>query len=204
MRNREWIKDTEAELEKGNGIVVFDMMCYFPYANQKDLAFDFGLGMEELCYKYNHRYPNKGCVTISKKEGRKVCKYGYPVAVPLDEEQLMICHMDIGIKDKTIKVAFPVRAKVTKEKPICGLTCRFDFDDGKLMITTYIPIEGKQGCRQKLYCNREIPEDQKEWYNEENYVVMQVGGVNEEKHLLTYDTLVDLAPDTLNHFYIGY
>lgn len=78
MHGEEVINELGEEISKGKGCIVFD----FPYADQDFLIFKFKLGEEELePYKYNHRYPNKDYVTISKKMGRRVSRIGYPVFV---------------------------------------------------------------------------------------------------------------------------
>ena len=123
MHGEEVINELGEEISKGKGCIVFDFACYFPYADQDFLIFKFKLGEEELePYKYNHRYPNKDYVTISKKMGRRVSRIGYPVFVDLNEEYFFILEIEVGIKDyKTVKLDFPVIVKLTEEKPVCNL-----------------------------------------------------------------------------------
>ena len=67
MHGEEVVNELSEEISKGKGCIVFDFACYFPYADQDILIFKFKLGEEELePYKYNHRYPNRDYVTISK------------------------------------------------------------------------------------------------------------------------------------------
>lgn len=117
MHGEEVINELGEEISKGKGCIVFDFACYFPYADQDFLIFKFKLGEEELePYKYNHRYPNKDYVTISKKMGRRVSRIGYPVFVDLNEEYFFILEIEVGIKDyKTVKLDFPVIVKLTEE-----------------------------------------------------------------------------------------
>ena len=98
MHGEEVINELGEEISKGKGCIVFDFACYFPYADQDFLIFKFKLGEEELePYKYNHRYPNKDYVTISKKMGRRVSRIGYPVFVDLNEEYFFILEIAMFI-----------------------------------------------------------------------------------------------------------
>ena len=102
MHGEEVINELGEEISKGKGCIVFDFACYFPYADQDFLIFKFKLGEEELePYKYNHRYPNKDYVTISKKMGRRVSRIGYPVFVDLNEEYFFILEIEVGINARS-------------------------------------------------------------------------------------------------------
>lgn len=76
-----------------NCVLNVDMCFWFPPNLYKTLFFDFALleKLEDLqnafskednlnsIKKFNHRYPNKYTVTLSRKLGRKLCKTGFPV-----------------------------------------------------------------------------------------------------------------------------
>lgn len=128
----EIIKD-EIQLLDNECCIVFDFGCYFPYANFEILTFDFSLGMEEFeDYKINHRYRNKNYQTISKKYGRKVSKVGYPYILKLDEQIPFLLSLKVGIKKQYITIILPIETNMTKDKPICGLSLRYNFDKSQI------------------------------------------------------------------------
>lgn len=146
------------KISEGKGCIVFDFGCYFPYSNQDVLTFNFKIGEEKLeQYKCNHRYPNKGYVTISKKMGRKVSKLGYPYFVDLDEEQIMLLEIEVGIRDNTLHLIFPINVKLTKDKPVCSLTWHFYFNNDKANFdfTSYYKCKDG-GWKRTVWTNREI------------------------------------------------
>lgn len=118
MYREEVVNELGEEISKGRGSIVFDFACYFPYVQQNLLIFNFNLGKEELePYKYNHRYPNKDYVTISKKMRRRVSRLGYPVFVNLNEEYFFILEIEIGIKDYNYsKTWFSCNCKINRGK----------------------------------------------------------------------------------------
>ena len=130
MYNDEIFNELGEEIANGKGCIVFDFGCYFPYSNQDILIFNFKLGELNLQpYKHNHRYPNNSYVTISKKMGKKVSKLGYPVFVELDKEQCIMIEIELGIKDNTLHLIFPVNVNLTKDKPSCAITLHFNFKE---------------------------------------------------------------------------
>lgn len=76
-----------------NCVLNVDIGFWFPPNSYKTLFFDFTLleKLEDLqnafpkedsfnnIKKFNHRYPNKHTVTLSRKLGRKLCRTGFPV-----------------------------------------------------------------------------------------------------------------------------
>lgn len=119
-------KESALELTSGftdekKGCVIFDFGCYFPYSNQQDLCFEFSLGMEKISdIKLNHRYPNKDYVTISRKNGRKISKLGYPYFTKLGEF-LAILSVTVGVNNNKGTMLFPIKTLLTEEKSICLL-----------------------------------------------------------------------------------
>lgn len=134
------VMENEISLAEDECCIVFDFGCYFPYSNFKDLAFDFSLGMENFSdYKLNHRYPNKCYQTISKRTGKKVSKIGYSYIMKLAEQEspFLLC-LKVGMKwEEPLTMIFPVFTSMTKEKPVCGLSFRFCYDDGKFSFATH-------------------------------------------------------------------
>lgn len=154
----EQIKD-EIKLTDDECCVVFDFGCYFPYANFEILTFGFSLGMEEFDdYKINHRYPNRYYQTISKKYGRKVSKLGYPYIMKLNEQSPMLLCLKVGIKEQYITAIFPLQTKMTKDKPVCGLTLRYNFDESKFCFISYEKAEDG-GWRRHSWYSYEVESD---------------------------------------------
>lgn len=130
--NNEAVKELGGKLN-GKGCIVFDLACYFPYSNQEILNFGFRLDNEEPePYKLNHRYPNRGYVTISKKDGRRLSKLGYPLFVELDREQSVMLSVIIGTNDDEGELLFPIHVTLTKEEPVCALGMHLDYDKKNL------------------------------------------------------------------------
>ena len=197
MHGEEVINELGEEISKGKGCIVFDFACYFPYADQDFLIFKFKLGEEELePYKYNHRYPNKDYVTISKKMGRRVSRIGYPVFVDLNEEYFFILEIEVGIKDcKTVKLDFPVIVKLTEEKPVCNLGFRFNFDAATFQFESYYEHEndGIIGHRHTIWTNKED-------HNIENAIVITpLIQVNPKNGVYVAEVLTP-HPQTFEHF----
>ena len=140
----------EIALGEGEGCVIFDFGCYFPYSNGKEVlefSFSFSECMKEEKYKdctLNHRYPNKNYYTISKKYGRKVSKLGYPCIIKLGEQKQYFLHLRIGTKEKHINLVFPVVTCLDKERPICSLSLRYDFENHCFSFTSIERAESEK------------------------------------------------------------
>ena len=141
MRLTDRIEEIQTELDNNMGCIIFDLSCYFPYIEQDKLTIDFSIGLEKCDnIKLNHRYPNKRYVTVSKKNGRKLSKMGYPYFCELDKPIPMLLKINIGFTDEkdTITYIFPVEVELTKEKPVCYLTFRQNFESSFIkLLTTY-------------------------------------------------------------------
>lgn len=148
-------KELKEQIKEGKGCIVFDFGCYFPYQNQDDLIFDFSIGLEKLSdKKRNHRYPNKGYVTLSRKIGRKVSKIGYPYFVDFEEKFILLC-LWLGYKEDNIKLIFPLELSLSEDDPVCGLKLIFLFEKGEFTFTSYYP-ESDVGWNETLWTNKPI------------------------------------------------
>lgn len=146
MYHEEIVKELQEEIQKGKGCIVFDFGCYFPYMDVENLTFRFSLGEEELSnQKLNHRYINKNYQTISKKNGRRVCKIGYPYYVNLDDKSkdvLLLC-IEVGFWEEVIRLVFPISLNLKKENPVCGLVLHYNFEDATFVFYTQYSDGGK-------------------------------------------------------------
>lgn len=154
--------ELEDEIVKGKGCIVFDFGCYFPYLNQEDLYFDFQLGEEKMeNVKLNHRYPNHGYVTISRKNGRRISKLGYPYFVDLsDTPKTILLVIKVGIKEEYLTSIFPVNITLTKEKPVCALSMRFMFEDAIFHFYSHKKNNDGIGWKRKGWFNNVNPMNQ--------------------------------------------
>lgn len=197
--NRELVKQ-EIQLKEDECCIVFDFACYFPYSNPEILTFDFSLGMEKFDdYKRNHRYPNSGYQTISKKYGRRVSKLGYPYVMKLDKQAPMLLVVKVGIKEEYMSLVFPIQTNMTKEQPICGLTLHYMFDESKFFFSTYKKAEDGCGWNDYRWFNYEIEEDSKS----QNDVILNpphLVGKNESKATIVYEDILTPASSKLDDF----
>lgn len=189
--NREHIKE-EIRLADDECCIVFDFGCYFPYSNPEILTFNFSLGEEKFDdYKLNHRYPNRGYQTISKKTGRKVSKLGYPYIMKLNKQGSMLLCVNVGIKDEVIHMVFPVQTHMTKEKPVCGLTMHFNFDKGKFVFRSW---EKQPDGGWKGHC----------WYSHEpeeigdTDIVLSVPDRISDSDIAIYSDIIEPIPQALS------
>lgn len=133
----------EIQLAKDECCVIFDFGCYFPYKNTEDLTFDFSLGGKQLHdKKLNHRYPNTGYQTISRKYGRKVSKLGYPYVMKLDEQDIMLLKIKVGLCENTNTLIFPIQTYMTQGRPACVLSMNYIFDEMKVRFMSHDSKDG--------------------------------------------------------------
>ena len=145
-------------LKDGEGCVVIDFGCYFPYANQKDMEIGISFDDNEKVQdsKPNHRYPNTGYSTLSRKYGKRVSRAGYPYIVKLGTTNfIMKLHMKMSRMN--IVLSFKMKCTLTKEKPVCDVEIRYLFDEGSIIIETY---ERKDKyLYSKMWKNHRLDED---------------------------------------------
>lgn len=157
MRNDEIRSELEEEIAKGKGCIVFDFSCIFPYADEYDLIFKFGIDKidtDNLApYYLDHRSTNKDNVTISKmigKNGKESSRLGYPLFVDLDKEYSFQLCVEIGERVEhwkreyiSLRRVFPVRVKLTHDKPVCGLTLTTDIRDKSFLFGSWYKCDGE-------------------------------------------------------------
>lgn len=141
MHGNDIFIEISEQLQQGKGCIVFDFGLYFPYRlNENDkLIYKFQLGMEELHdVKLNHRYPNKQYYTITKTYGRKLSKCGYPYFFDLKEKEpfYALLNLTTGLvisgEEDYFNMIFPLEVQLTTERPVCGLSLRQNFDEGRI------------------------------------------------------------------------
>lgn len=187
------LKELGGKLPEGKGCINFDFACLFPYDNQEVLTFEFGLGEEEIgSQKHNHRYPNRNYVTISKKLGRKVSKIGFPLLVDLNDEQLMILWIKVVIKDKVVKLVFPVKITVTKDEPVATLEGHFNFDKSRFTFITYKYVSDG-GWEQIVWTN------DLEYVDDPRVTIMSNVFIDKDNSTAIYHTPITLASQPLEN-----
>ena len=125
-------------MKENDGIFNIDLGLFFDYPNQNIVTLKFGLLTGEDVIKgnftddiprylydntvVNHRYPNHAYLTLSRKEGRKISKTGYPIVGPIDAlNQYRMLLINCGIEDKTTTMSFPIQMHLSEDKPIGGI-----------------------------------------------------------------------------------
>lgn len=183
MVNLKEMRD-EISLQEGECCIVFDLSCYYPYANQDEVVFDFSFGGEEFCdYKKNHRYPNQGYKTISKQYDRNVSKVGYPYIMRLENQREMLLCVKVGFKGKEIaSISFPVQTSMTSECPYCVVSLKYTLEKGAFTICSVEEL--KRGC-----CNV------RRWVSDESIAKEEFGTVMRGRRLkgsknVVYDTII--------------
>jgi hypothetical protein len=191
---RDSIKD-EIQLTDSECCIVFDFGCYFPYSNFNILTFGFSLGMEGFNdYKINHRYPNKGYQTISKKYGRKVSKIGYPYTMKLNEQFPILLCLKVGIKNQYITLVFLLKTNMTKDKPICSLELNYDFDKNKFYFMSHAKAES-EGWYRYIWRSHEDENDEK---GSNDILLSSPRKVDDNSYTLLYDDIIEPCPSSLS------
>lgn len=146
------MKELDNEALEGRGCIILDLACYFPYSNQEVLTFDFRLDDEDPePYRLNHRYPNNGYVTVSKKMGRRLSKLGYPFFVHLDRQQSLLLSVIAGIGDDAMEFIIPIHVTLTKDMPVCALSMHFDFDKKEFDFSSNRCVDPKGAWKRKVW-----------------------------------------------------
>lgn len=190
---------SEIQLADDECCIVFDFGCYFPYANQEILSFGFSLGTERFeDYKLNHRYPNTGYRTISKKYGRKISKLGYPYIMKLDKQGIMFLCIEVGLKGECLKLIFPIETRMTKESPACGLSLHYFFDRDEFCFTSYENVERGHGrWHQHNWSNYEL-----QGIKGKNNILLDTPCRPDDTLTLRYDTIITPYPSALEDLLI--
>lgn len=124
------------------GVVNLDVAVLFPFENQEMVKCNMGVISENIIKEekvndcqmdiksllftdtcLNHRYANFGYLTLSKKQGRKVCKIGYPVIGSIKSlNNIKQIVLRVGtVNGNALILRIPVSIKLTNEKSVCGL-----------------------------------------------------------------------------------
>lgn len=124
------------------GVVNLDVAVLFPFENQEMVKCNIGVISEDALKEekannceidtksllftdtcLNHRYANFGYLTLSKKQGRKVCKIGYPVISSIKSlNNIRQIVLQVGtVNGNALTLRIPVSIKLTNEKSVCGL-----------------------------------------------------------------------------------
>lgn len=124
------------------GVVNLDVAVLFPFKNQEMVKCNIGVISEDLLKEeqvnnceidtkpllftdtcLNHRYENFGYLTLSRKQGRKVCKIGYPVIGSIKSlNNIRQIVLQVGtVNGNALTLRIPVSIKLTNEKSVCGL-----------------------------------------------------------------------------------
>jgi len=142
--------------------IIFDCGCYFPYANQEDLVFSLSVAGTVLAdCKNNNRYPNKNYVTITKKEGRRLSKLGYPYYIDASKEKAVIpVVISVGTVDSFgVKLGFLFQLSLSNDRPVCGVDFRYIFDKDSLSITSHYRNEDDIGWNRFAWVYGEAPDE---------------------------------------------
>lgn len=123
------------------GCIVVDAGVFFPYSNQDFVIFNVTLTddiyekeeLEELFpldKKYNHRYPNKEYLTISKKYKRRVSKIGYPFVDNIDIlNNYKYLVMTVGFGKDYSFFYIPIELHLTPDNPCTVLKLLVNMED---------------------------------------------------------------------------
>lgn len=118
----------EVDVPEDMGLLAMDFGAHFPYYDQDELRLRAILSTEPMNEGVfldfgsqsilNNRYPNRDYLTISKKCGRKICRFGCFSIMPLEEEELAVFrYLNVGydFHDKKVSVCIPISINMTKE-----------------------------------------------------------------------------------------
>ena len=185
------IEEVQAELNNNRGCIIFDLSCYFPYLKQDKLTINFSINSKKYDdIKLNHRYPNKNYVTVSKKNGRKLSKMGYPYFCELNKPISVQLQINIGFTDEkdTITYIFPVEAELTKEKPVCYLSFNQNFKNSFIeLLTTYCV---KNGYWETITWTNDIETDK---YKEIKTIFLQTPNMIDDNTFMYQDIITPIA-----------
>ena len=135
-------------MKEGTGVILLDIGYLFPYANQEDLCTDFyltdryeqpeinhnGITLGSICLRCadkelvrNHRYPNRGYVTLSSKVGRKVSREGCYLTAPADVmNRMKFLSVSYGFGEEMLQMIIPVSIRLSSDKPYVCMSVRIN------------------------------------------------------------------------------
>lgn len=149
------------------GVLNIDINIYFPFSNQdkyfsrqgkcmcdfmladfdvlsKNFPFEDFQKMYQPCkdFVYNHRFPNHGWVSLSRKIGRKISRIGYPMILPIDEMNEIKVFI---LRADKYYFCFPIHINLSQKTPFSSFDVSlygFDkIDSMGIELTTYEETE---------------------------------------------------------------
>lgn len=197
------INELENEVVNNHkGCLVLNSMVYFPFKNTPECNFQFSVDVNHHHFddfKLNHRFPNKGYYTISKRYGRRLSKIGYPYFFDIKNgPQKFLISIHVSVFEDKMNIVFPVEINVTEDNPVCGLEVRFMFQKGEFILQTYARHDdgGWESFRWYGYMNQDEIDEL------DNVKVMGSPGLNVETKTLFFDTVVKPVPQKLEDLLI--
>lgn len=153
INGEELVKNIETctghTLAEEKGIFIIDFGAYFPFCNQEILKLDCSIGTDEAILssenkKLNHRYPNKGYVTLSKKCGKHVCYSGYFWEQDIDFlNSIKHITFSFGAQGQIVNLTVPTTLSLDRNYPYTAIDCNVDLEDVEndinVDITAYHP-----------------------------------------------------------------
>ena len=212
MHGNEIYNEISEQIEQGKGCIVFDfaILYHYPLNDGEELIFKFRLGSESgfSDMKLNHRYPNKNYYTISRKMGRRLCKCGYPYFFDLDENSpfTAILVVTTGFRrnreTKTVDALFPLSVQLTKDRPVCGLTLRMLFDEGKVDFISHATT-GHYGWKPRFWSNKLTPAEI-DRYQDDVILLDEPTLMNEDDSFspLVYSTVIEPLAEKATELYL--
>ena len=207
MHGQKILDEVQEKLSDGKtGCIIFDLACYFPY--DAELTFDFKLGLNELTdKKVNHRYYNKAYHTISRTYGRKISKIGYPYFFSLDEykNDIMLLNVIVGGgrsgKISPLNLIFPIEIKLTKSKPICGLTMGYNYHKGVCKFSSH--KRDKDLGWKTIYWTTLYDEDD-EMEKDNEAITLINADVDRETNTVLFSDVITPCPDKPENLLVGF
>lgn len=181
----------QKQLNDNKGFIIFDFSYY-----SKDMfdfcpyLFNFSIGTNECSdIKVNQRFANKCYWTISKKYGRKLSKVGYPYAVDLDRENIMMLSIKLGTKKNPFIMAlnFPLKISLTTANPYSYLQFILNLDTGDFRFKTLKKSDISTGYDSIIWSNRKTDDNQ---HKTEHYHFMTAAQYIEETNTFNYENII--------------
>ena len=104
----------------------------------------------------------------------------------MNDEQLIILWIKVGIKDKVVKLVFPVKITVTKDEPVATLEGHFNFDKSRFTFITYKYVSDG-GWEQIVWTN------DLEYVDDPRVTIMSNVFIDKDNSTAIYHTPITLA-----------